>query len=159
MEWFHKVPMSRRRGFTLVEMMLVMVIVGIVMAIALPAVQSYIERGRRAQALTDLQEMSDKIRKSEKSTGALPDTLNALALDTRLDPWGHPYAYFNIRTNTGNGVKRKDKKLAPLNSDFDLYSKGPDGITAPQLNNSASRDDLIRARDGGFIGTAEEFDP
>jgi hypothetical protein len=27
------------------------------------------------------------------------------------------------------------------------------------LNNAASRDDVLRARDGGFYGTAEEFDP
>ena len=49
--------------------------------------------------------------------------------------------------------------LAPLNSDFDLYTVGPDGITHASLGNSASRDDIVRARDGGFIGTAEEFDP
>ena len=27
------------------------------------------------------------------------------------------------------------------------------------LANAVSRDDIVRARDGGFIGTAEEFDP
>ena len=31
--------------------------------------------------------------------------------------------------------------------------------TAASLGSSNSRDDVIRARDGAFIGTAEEFDP
>ena len=75
------------------------------------------------------------------------------------DPWNHPYEYLNLRTGEGNGISRKDKKLAPLNSDFDLYTVGPDGITNTSLLHAASRDDIVRARDGGFIGTAEEFDP
>ena len=152
-------PYVRTRGFTFVELVIVIAIIGIMVAIALPLMQSYIESGRRAQAITDLREMSDTIKKSEKTTGILPDSLAAVALDTRRDPWGRVYMYFNLRTAHGNGVARKDKKLAPLNSDFDLYSVGPDGITHASLGNSASRDDLVRARDGGFIGTAEEFDP
>jgi len=155
-------------GFTLVEMVLVIAIIGIMVAIAIPALQSYIERGRRAQAITDLQRMSDSIKKYERSTGILPDNLSAVpldnvaggpTLDTLRDPWSRAYEYFNLRTARGNGQARKDKKLAPLNSDFDLYSVGPDGLTQASLGNSASRDDIVRARDGGFIGTAEEFDP
>jgi general secretion pathway protein G len=46
-----------------------------------------------------------------------------------------------------------------LNSDFDLYSVGRDGLTAASLLNSKSRDDVVRARDGSFVGTAQEFDP
>ena len=147
------------RGFTLVEMIFVIAIIGIVAAIAMPVVQSYIERGRRAQAIMDLQQMSDDLRKYDKSNGALPDDLTPVGYAGKVDPWGHAYEYFNLRTAHGTGQARKDKKLAPLNSDFDLYSVGPDGLTAASLGNTVSRDDLVRARDGGFIGTAEEFDP
>lgn len=146
-------------GFTFVEMLLVIAIVGIIVAIALPAVQTYIERGRRAQAIMDLQEFSDAIRKQDKTTGFLPATLAAAGFGNRVDPWGRAYQYLNLRTGTGNGISRRDKKLAPLNSDFDLYTVGPDGITNSSLLHAASRDDIVRARDGGFIGTAEEFDP
>jgi general secretion pathway protein G len=151
--------MTRARGFTLVEMVLVLAIIGVIVAIAMPLMQSYIERGRRAQAIMDLQQMSDDIKKYEKTNGTLPDDLTPVGYAGKLDPWSHAYEYFNLRTAHGNGQARKDKKLAPLNSDFDLYSVGPDGITAASLGNTAARDDIVRARDGGFIGTAEEFDP
>jgi general secretion pathway protein G len=149
----------KMRGFTLVELVLVIAIIGIMVAIAVPLVQNYIEKGRRAQAVMDLQEMSDAIRKLDKTTGVLPATLAAAGYGTRLDPWGFAYEYRNLRTGTGNGIARKDKKLAPLNSDFDLYAVGPDGVTSASLLHANSRDDIVRARDGRFIGTAEEFDP
>jgi general secretion pathway protein G len=147
------------RGFTMVEMMLVIAIIGVIVAITVPAFQTYIERGRRADAIRDLQEISDAIHKLDKTTGVLPASLAAAGFGSRLDPWNRSYQYLNLRTGAGNGISRKDKKLAPLNSDFDLYTMGPDGITANSLLTAASRDDIVRARDGGFIGTAEEFDP
>ena len=45
----------------------------------------------------------------------------------------------------------------PLNSDFDLYSMGPDGQTATPLTAKASRDDIVRANNGGFIGVASDY--
>ena len=146
-------------GFTFVELLLVLAIIAIIFAIAVPAMQTYIDRGRRAQAIMDLQEMSDAIKKLDKTTGLLPATLAAAGFTNRLDPWGNAYEYRNLRTGTGNGIARKDKKLSPLNSDFDLYAVGPDRVTNASLLHADSRDDIVRARDGLFIGTAEEFDP
>ena len=151
--------MCRAHGFTLVEIVIVLAIGGIIAAIAVPALQSYVERSRLVQSKVDLSEMSQKIRQSEKSTGALPASLADVGYGGKVDPWGKPYEYFNLRTASGNGQARKDKKLAPLNSDFDLYSIGRDGLTKASLGHAWSRDDVVRARDGRFIGTAEEFDP
>ena len=148
----------RARGFTLVEVMIVLAIAGLLAAIVLAGLQQHIEKSRQVQAILDLKEMSEKIRQLDKTGGALPATLADAGYGTRLDPWGRPYEYLNIRVS-GTSNARKDKKLKPLNSDFDLYSVGPDGLTNKSLNNASSRDDVVRARDGGFIGTAEEFDP
>ena len=147
------------RGFSLVEMIIVVAIGGILLAIVVPAVQGYMEKGRVAQAVLEIGDMSTAIRKKAKSTGTLPDSLDAAGFGGRADPWGHPYAFFNLISAKGNGQARKDKKLAPLNSDFDLYSVGSDGQTAASLVNSKSRDDIVRARDGGFVGLASDFDP
>ena len=152
-------PNRRQEGFTLVELAIVIAIAGILIAIAVPTFSSYFERSRYVQAIVDMKDMQKTIKQYEFSKGILPDSLADVNLGGKADPWGRPYEYFNLRTAKGNGSARKDKKLAPLNTDFDLYSVGPDGLTAPQLNNSKSRDDVVRARDGGFLGTAEEFDP
>lgn len=55
------------------------------------------------------------------------------------------------------GNARKDRFLVPINSDFDLYSVGPDGLTQASLANRDSLDDVIRAADGAFYGLAENF--
>jgi general secretion pathway protein G len=149
----------RRSGFTLVEVLLVLVIAGVLVAIAVPSFQSYIERARIGDTVVDVGTISAKIKQHEMSKGALPDALADVGYGDKRDAWGRSYEYLNLRNMKGNGKARKDKKLSPLNSDFDLYSVGPDGISEASLANKASRDDIVRARDGRFIGTAEEFDP
>ena len=52
---------------------------------------------------------------------------------------------------------RKDRFLNPLNSEFDLYSVGPDGKTETPLTAKASYDDIIRAVDGKYMGLASDF--
>jgi general secretion pathway protein G len=146
-------------GFTVVEVIIVMMILGLVIAVAVPAYDRYVERARVMETVLTVGEMSKAIRKWEMAKGALPDSLADVGYGTSVDAWGYGYQYFNLRNSKGNGQARKDKKLAPLNSDFDLYSIGRDGLTAASLSNKTSRDDIVRARDGGFIGTAEEFDP
>jgi len=148
-----------QRGFTLVEMALVIGIAAMVLWIVVPMAQGDIEKGRVNQAIVEIGTMSTAIRQQIKTKGALPDSLDDAGFGGRTDPWGHPYEYLNLFNSKGNGQARKDKKLAPLNSDFDLYSIGPDGQTAASLVNSKSRDDIVRARDGGFVGLASDFDP
>lgn len=52
---------------------------------------------------------------------------------------------------------RKDRFLVPINTDFDLYSMGKDGTSVPSLTAAASRDDVVRAANGAFIGLASRF--
>lgn len=147
------------RGFSLVEMIIVLAIGGILIAIVAPGIQAYMYRSRVAQVVSEIGDMSTAIRQKAKSTGTLPDSLDAAGFTGKVDPWGFSYQYVNLANNKGNGTARKDKKLAPLNSDFDLYSVGRDGQTNASLANPVSRDDVVRARDGGFIGLASDFDP
>jgi general secretion pathway protein G len=75
------------------------------------------------------------------------------------DAWGNPYEYLRIAgpSPPNRGQLRKDKNLVPINSDFDLYSMGPDGDSKKPLTAKASRDDIIRAADGAFVGAAEDY--
>ncbi len=55
------------------------------------------------------------------------------------------------------GQPRKDHNLHPINSGFDLYSKGRDGDSVSPLTAAKSRDDIIRANDGQYIGLASGY--
>ncbi len=152
----------KSRGFTLVEMALVVSIGVLIVAISAIGYGRYSERTRVVRTIVELTEMSDAIRAHERKNGVLPESLGEVEAGKYAglrDPWGWPYEYYNLRVLKGNGQARKDKALKPLNSDFDLYSVGPDGETQPSLSNAKSRDDVLRARDGRFIGPAIEFDP
>jgi len=142
-------------GVTLLEMMIAVTLVGLLMAVALPSYHAYVERSKIAIAKRDILEISFKLERYLYFRNAFPDTLADLP-DTRLDPWGAPYQYLSME-GAKVGDKRKDKSLHPLNSDYDLYSMGPDGRSQTPLTAKASRDDIIRANNGGFIGVAEDY--
>jgi len=57
----------------------------------------------------------------------------------------------------GNGQARKDRFLVPLNDDYDLYSMGQDGVSAPPITAKPSQDDILRASDGSYLGLASQF--
>ena len=146
-------------GFTLVEILIASAVVGVLLAIAIPAYDRYRERAKVLQAVGEIGAMAVAIETYFVDARTYPDHLGQVGFGTRLDPWGWPYQYYNLQQKKGNGGARKDKKLAPLNSDFDLYSLGKDGDSQGPLNAKVSRDDVVRARDGKFIGLATDFDP
>ena len=45
----------------------------------------------------------------------------------------------------------------PLNSDFDLYSLGPDGESSLALPAAPSQDDVVRAANGAYIGLGVNY--
>src|SRR5262245_35359811 len=150
---------SRARGMTIIELMISVVIVFVLASIAVAGYGNYREKVRVAQAVTEIGAMSVKIKHFILDNQAPPASLAEVGLGSKLDPWGRPYYYLDLTSQNGKGQSRRDKKLNPLNSDFDLYSAGKDGLTQTQLTAHNSRDDIVRARDGRFIGLASDFDP
>ncbi|MGE0358045.1 MAG: prepilin-type N-terminal cleavage/methylation domain-containing protein [Burkholderiales bacterium] len=146
-------------GFTMVELTIVLAIVAILAALASAAYGRYRDRVLVNQAVTDIGAIATALKLHQNDAREFPATLGEVGFDQKLDPWGRPYQYYNLETRRGNGQARKDKKLAPLNSDFDLYSLGKDGQSKAPLVTPVSRDDVVRARDGRFIGLAKDFDP
>lgn len=143
-------------GFTLIELILVVAIIGVLASIAIPAYQDYQEKARIYGAVTDITSMAAKIEAYYQDAREYPDSLAEIGLGGKLDPWGRPYQYLNL-LKYGNGGARRDKFLNPLNSDFDLYSSGKDGATRLPISQRDSLDDVIRINDGKFVDLASKF--
>jgi general secretion pathway protein G len=146
-----------RRGFTLVELMLTVAVVGILTAIAVPSYQAYTDKTKEKKAIGDIAIISNIIDEFVMGNGILPANLAAVPGTNFPDPWGNPYQYLNIATAKGKGGMRKNRFMVPINSDYDLYSMGKDGQSESPLTAKASRDDIIRANDGQFIGLASNY--
>lgn len=146
----------RSRGFTMMELMLTVLLIGVLFGLATPVYQSYRERTRVNQAARDIAALSAEVQRFALDNRAYPQTLAEVGAAGRLDPWGRPYRYYNVEAN-GRGGARKDKRLNPLNTDFDLFSVGKDGKTKPQISQKDSVDDIIRASNGRFVGKADDY--
>lgn len=145
-------------GFTLVELLIVIGIVGILGTIAINSYSAYIDRAKIAQAKSDIRSIEVAISQYQADhVSKFPTALAEVGKGSLLDPWGTPYQYLDLTTAANKNAARKDKNLHPLNSDYDLYSKGKDKDSKIPLTAKSSRDDVIRANDGRFIGLADDY--
>lgn len=122
---------------------------------AIPAFNGYVERSRVARAVSDIGTLSLQLYRWQRDSKRLPANLAEAGLGGD-DPWGRPYVYVRAM-GTRESQLRKDEELVPLNSDFDLYSLGADGVSALALPAAPARDDIVRANDGAYIGLAVNY--
>jgi general secretion pathway protein G len=160
-------PISR--AFTLVEVLIVVVILGILTAIAIPNLQRAVEKARIARAIGDVKAIGRNLQEYDLENNTFPASLSELGMGGLEDPWGNAYEYLRFDAGGTNGKgkgkgggggvgqARKDRFLVPINSEFDLYSKGPDGESTAPLTAAGSRDDIIWANDGGYVGIASAY--
>jgi len=147
---------KQAKAFTLLELMLVVAILGITAAIAIPIYTQYKVKLDNAVAVTDIVRIQVVIGSYYQANDVYPNSLTDVNMNLLLDPWGLPYEYLNL-TGAPIGQMRKDQALVPINSDYDLYSKGPDGASVKPLTAAMSRDDIVRANNGSFIGIASDY--
>jgi len=124
--------MNSRRGFTLIEIMLVVIIIGALVAMVMPRFAGRGEQAKAAAAKADIQaNIATGLKLYELDNGNFPSTedgLNALLVKPPssttwtgpyierkpIDPWGREYKY----------KSPGDHRTA----DYDLWSTGKDGI-------------------------------
>jgi general secretion pathway protein G len=161
---------GRQAGFTVVELLVALAIVGVLSSIGIAAYRDAIEKARIAHAIAEIRGIERVVYRYEMDHAALPDSLADVGW-TNVDPWNNPYEYLRIDKpkpggggrgsggggGGGVGQARKDRFLVPINSDFDLYSMGADGRSVAPLTAKHSRDDIVRAANGAYVGLAAEF--
>jgi general secretion pathway protein G len=146
--------MNNHRGFTLIQLVAAVAIVGILSSIAVPSYRGYVERARTARAIGDLGAIQIAIRKFTAQTRVLPASLADVDAGGLEDPWGQPYQYVVLG---GLGASRTDHAGDPINTDYDLFSVGPDGDTAGSLTAAESADDIVRGNNGAFLGVVANY--
>ncbi|MFW0758176.1 type II secretion system major pseudopilin GspG [Pseudomonas sp. H11T01] len=125
-----------QRGFTLIEIMVVVVIIGVLGAIVVPQFMSRPDQAKVTAAKTDIQAVSTSLEMYRLDNFNYPSTQQGLeALSKRplgapvpknwnpqgylkslpIDPWGTPYQYLYPGVNSADGG-------------YDLFSFGSDGV-------------------------------
>jgi general secretion pathway protein G len=136
--------------------MIAVAILGVSAAIAIPIYTQYKVKLNTAIAVKDIVNIQVAVESFYQAKDIFPNSLTEVSMNLLLDPWGAPYVYLNL-DGVPIGQMRKDQALVPINSDYDLYSMGPDGASVAPLTAAASRDDIVRGNNGSFIGVAADY--
>jgi general secretion pathway protein G len=144
-------------AFSLVETLLVCALISTLASMSAGIYVAALDTARVTRAIGDLHAFDVEIRSFLILKNRYPATFTELGRPTPVDPWGRPYVYTDLSQPGSLARARKDGRLNPINSDFDLYSMGKDGRSTTPLTAPMSKDDVIRARDGAFLGLASDF--
>ena len=151
-----KARAKHRVGFTPIEMLLVVAIVAMLMSMLVPVVTQAKRKATVTVAITDIRSLMQLITIYEDDhRGAAPLDLASVIDHEVLDPWDGEYVYNRFDTISKDEL-RYYKAGNPLNSRYDLYSRGPDQATSPSLHSGSGRDDIVRAADGLVVARASE---
>lgn len=125
---------SRQKGFTLIEIMVVVIIIGLLASIAVPTVLDRVDESRVQKAKADFKSLQTALKLYRIDNFVYPTSeqgLEALVTKPSLapvprnwkssgyidqlqqDPWGRPYLY----VSPGEG------------HDYDIYTLGADGVS------------------------------
>ena len=117
--------MKNQQGFTLIELMIVVAIIGILAAIALPAYQNYTARAQAAEALTASAGMRTDI-VERVSLGRPIDTTELPTIGTTADPAGNYVSTITV-------VPGDATASPPTNTRVDVLFQAT-GVAAPLVS-------------------------
>ena len=125
----------QKKGFTLIELMLVVVIIGVLVGMVMPRLVGKSEQAKRSVAQADIEaNIASALELYEIDNGNFPTTEQGLAA-LRVKPsnnpvaknWNGPYLKKDPKDPWGNLYAYKSPGERNT-TDYDLFSKGKDGI-------------------------------
>jgi general secretion pathway protein G len=98
--------MKKNKGFTLVELLIVITILGLLMSLVAPKMFSKVDSTQRKTATAQMQNLETSLDTYRLDVGSYPENLSELIKSNKrgwdgpylpkavpLDPWGNPYQY------------------------------------------------------------------
>lgn len=132
----------RARGFSLMEMMVVLVLIGLLAAVVASNVRSYLVKGRQTAARADIAVIEQALAMFYAEYGRYPTSQEGLEALVRpserlpeppllkfpKDPWGRPYVYMNPGRTSPYEVTSygADGREGGEGADSDISSAIPD---------------------------------
>jgi len=119
---------ENKDGFTLIELIVVMVILGLLAALVGPRFFGKVEKATQSAAKTEVEMLGQALDLFKLDTGRYPTTaegLNALMVNPGIPNWDGPYLKKALPIDPW---KRPYNYQSPgTHGDYDLSSYGPDG--------------------------------
>lgn len=119
---------SDRRGFTLVELLIVMMIIGLLATLVAPGLFKQFGKGQHEAAKAQLANLEQALDKFRLDVGRYPTSqegLNALVTNPVIDKWDGPYVKSSLLIDPW---KRPYQYQFPgTHGEYDLFSYGRDG--------------------------------
>jgi general secretion pathway protein G len=142
---------SRSNGFTLVELLIVVAIIGIITAIAIPNLLNAVDKGKQKRTMSDLRAIGSAVEVYAIENATYPTAANAAAIKALIDPtyikmmpsedgWSNPiqidsspsgYTIFSRgKDNLGNScppgtTSHFDDEICFINGQFQRFPEGP----------------------------------
>ena len=91
--------MNKQQGFTLIELMIVVAIIGILAAIAIPAYQDYTIRAKVSEPITFADAAKTSVSEYYQSQGGMPAGMSAAGIQTTTSPYIASVSYTQVSTS------------------------------------------------------------
>lgn len=131
----YKARRNGQQGFTLVELLLVLVILALIAGLVLPGIIGKAESAKAKAASSQISRISMSVESFYLDTGSTPDSLEELVNEpSGVAGWNGPYIKNSLLKDPWG--KAYQYRAPGDHGDFDIWSFGADGQQGGEKNNA-----------------------